>query len=53
MPFFGRFTERAQRAINDAQRLAIELGHSYVGTEHVLFGLLTESDSLPPERRPS
>ncbi len=49
MPFFGRFTERAQRAINDAQRLAIELGHSYVGTEHVLFGLLTESDSLPPE----
>ncbi|MBR0228057.1 MAG: ATP-dependent Clp protease ATP-binding subunit, partial [Clostridia bacterium] len=40
---FGRFNEKAQRAINAAQRTAVELGHSQVGSEHFLAGLLKEA----------
>ena len=43
MPIFGRFNEKAQRAINAAQRTAVELGHSQVGSEHFLAGLLKEA----------
>lgn len=41
-----RFTERAKNAINMAQQAAAELGHSYVGSEHMLFGIARESDGL-------
>lgn len=34
-----RFTDDAQRALSFAQEAALELGHDYVGTEHVLIGL--------------
>ena len=34
-----RFTDDAQRVISFAQEAALELGHDYVGTEHVLIGL--------------
>ncbi|HZK33933.1 MAG TPA: ATP-dependent Clp protease ATP-binding subunit [Bacillota bacterium] len=44
MAFFGRFTERAQRALIYAQEEARNLGHNYVGTEHLLLGLLKESE---------
>ncbi|HOB20447.1 MAG TPA: Clp protease N-terminal domain-containing protein, partial [Candidatus Atribacteria bacterium] len=44
MAFFGKFTERAQRAFIYAQEEARNLGHNYVGTEHLLLGLLRESD---------
>ena len=37
-----RFTERAKTAIEKAQGAAEELGHSYVGTEHLLLGILRE-----------
>jgi len=46
MAMFGRFTERAQKAILLAQESAQELKHNYVGTEHLLLGLLREGDGI-------
>ena len=37
-----RFTERARTAIEKAQEAAEALGHSYVGSEHLLLGILRE-----------
>ena len=34
-----KFTNRAEKAIEMAQEIAAELGHNYVGTEHLLCGL--------------
>ena len=48
MAIFGQFTERAQRALASAQRAAAEARQPYVGAEHLLLGLLRESDSVPP-----
>ncbi len=45
MNVFDRFTEGARRALAVAQESAKELGHNYVGTEHLLLGLLQEEDS--------
>jgi ATP-dependent Clp protease ATP-binding subunit ClpC len=45
MNVFDRFTEGARRALAIAQESAKELGHNYVGTEHLLLGLLQEEDS--------
>ena len=42
MAIFGRFTQRAQRAIAAAQQAASSLRQSYVGTEHLLLGLLKD-----------
>lgn len=42
MALFGRFTQRAQRAINYAHQAATKLHQPYVGTEHILLGLLKE-----------
>lgn len=42
----GRFTERAQIAINLSKEAAQELGHGYVGTEHLLLGLLKEGEGV-------
>jgi len=43
---FDRFTKRAANALNLALRSAAELGHSYLGTEHLLLGLCREQDSF-------
>ena len=40
----NRFTPRAQNALRLAQASAEELGHSYVGSEHLLLGLLREEE---------
>jgi ATP-dependent Clp protease ATP-binding subunit ClpC len=42
----GRFTERAQKALYFAQQEAVGLGHDYVGTEHLLLGLLHEKEGV-------
>ena len=42
----GRFTERAQVAINLSQESAKALGHGYVGTEHILLGLIKEGEGV-------
>ncbi len=41
MSVFERFTEGARRALAAAQEGARQLGHNYVGTEHLLLGLLS------------
>ena len=46
MAMFGRFTERAQRSILLAQEEAKKLRHNYVGTEHLLLGLLAEAEGV-------
>lgn len=38
----SKFTERAEKALNAAQNMASELGHTYIGSEHILLGLLSE-----------
>ena len=37
-----KFTSRAKKAIELAQDEAVSLGHNYIGTEHVLYGLIKE-----------
>ena len=39
----NRFTKKAQKVLNDAQEIAKELGHNYVGTEHLLVALIRDS----------
>lgn len=39
-------TSRAKKAIEIANDIAIELGHSYVGTEHLLYGLAKEGSGV-------
>lgn len=46
MAMFGRFTEKAQKSILLAQECAKKMGHNYVGTEHVLIGILEEDTGL-------
>jgi ATP-dependent Clp protease ATP-binding subunit ClpC len=41
-----RFTERTRRVIFFAQEEAARLGENYVGTEHLLLGLVRENDSV-------
>ncbi len=41
-----RFTLRARRAIEEAYQASSQLGHSYVGTEHLLIGLMREGEGL-------
>jgi len=41
-----KFTNSAQRAIEIANDVAIELGHNYIGTEHILYGLVKEGTGV-------
>ena len=41
-----KFTSRAQKAIEIANEIAVELGHNYVGTEHILYGLTKEGTGI-------
>jgi ATP-dependent Clp protease ATP-binding subunit ClpC len=43
---FRRFTDRARRAVVLAQQEARLLQHNYIGTEHLLLGLLREGDGV-------
>ncbi|MBS5724503.1 MAG: ATP-dependent Clp protease ATP-binding subunit [Clostridiales bacterium] len=42
----NRFTQKAQHALTKALATAQEMGHTYVGTEHILMGLLLTEDSI-------
>ena len=46
MSMNNRFTERAQQSIIFSQQFAKQLGHNYVGTEHILLGLLQEKEGI-------
>ena len=41
-----KFTQRAETAIESARQAAQELGHAYIGTEHLLLGILAEEEGL-------
>lgn len=41
-----KFTNSAQVALETATNLAIKLGHDYVGTEHILYGLVEEPNGV-------
>jgi ATP-dependent Clp protease ATP-binding subunit ClpA len=43
---FERFTDQARRVVVLAQEEARDLGHNYIGTEHILLGLLREGETL-------
>src|ERR687892_1519087 len=43
---FERFTDRARRGGVLAQEEAIQLGHNYIGTEHILLGLIREGEGV-------
>ena len=43
---FSGFTEKANVVLNLAIKVAEKLGHSYVGSEHILFGLLKEGSGV-------
>ena len=42
----NKFTPRAEEALRLAQEAAQEMGHGYVGTEHLLLGLLREEEGM-------
>ena len=42
----NRFTQKAQNTLNRALATAREMGHTYIGSEHLLLGLLEEQDSV-------
>ena len=41
---FERFTDRARRVVVLAQEEARRLNHNYIGTEHILLGLIQEGE---------
>jgi ATP-dependent Clp protease ATP-binding subunit ClpC len=43
---FEKFSERARKVLSLAQEEAQRFNHNYIGTEHILLGLVRESDSV-------
>ena len=41
-----KFTNKAKKAIEIANDISIQLGHNYIGTEHILYGLLKEGEGI-------
>ena len=41
-----KFTNSAQNVLEIAKEIAIELGHNYIGTEHILYGLAEEENGV-------
>ena len=41
----SKFTQKAQNAMNRALYAARGMGHTYIGSEHILIGLLSEPES--------
>ena len=48
---FELFTDRARRVVVLAQEEARSLEHDYIGTEHLLLGLLAQPDGIPVTTR--
>jgi len=48
MSALPKFDNRAKNALAVAQQIAIQLGHNYIGSEHLLFGILSQpQEGLP------
>ena len=43
---FHKFTERARKTLQLAEKEAYRFGHSSIGTEHILIGLLQIEDGI-------
>jgi ATP-dependent Clp protease ATP-binding subunit ClpC len=43
---FDRFTENAKRSLENSEAVATSMGSSYVGTEHILLGVLQQDTSI-------
>ncbi len=43
---FSGFTEKANSALNSSIKTASSLGHTYVGSEHILCGLLSDESGV-------
>ena len=41
-----KFTNSADKTISIASEIAMDLGHKYIGTEHILYGLAQEQDGI-------
>ena len=41
-----KFTSKAKKVIEIANDISIELGHNYIGTEHILYGLVKEGEGI-------
>ena len=41
-----KFTSSAEKAIEYANQVTIELGHEYIGTEHLLYGIAKEDTGI-------
>jgi ATP-dependent Clp protease ATP-binding subunit ClpC len=42
-------TQRAKKVLELSLREALQLGHTYIGTEHLLLSLLAEGDGIPAQ----
>ena len=42
----GNFNEEAQTVLMNAKKEMLDLGHPYIGTEHLLIGIMREGDSI-------
>ena len=42
----NKFTQKAQFALNSSLSFASDMGHSYVGSEHLLLGLMSTDTSI-------
>ena len=47
---FERFTDRARRVVVLAQEEARLLNHNYIGTEHILLGLIHEGEGVAAKK---
>ncbi len=43
---FDRFTDNARKSLENAETIASQMGSSYVGTEHILLGVLQQEGSI-------
>ena len=43
---FGKFSERARRVLSSAREQALGLNHEYIDTEHILLGLVRETEGV-------
>ncbi|MPW26190.1 AAA domain-containing protein [Alkalibaculum sp. M08DMB] len=46
MPIFGRFTEKSQKVLVLSQDEAKKMNHNYIGSEHLLLGLIQEGEGV-------
>ena len=45
---FDRFTDRAKKVMSFARQEAMKFNHEYIGTEHILLGLVQEGSGWLP-----